>query len=199
VPKHSRDGEGPDTSGATPAAPRRAMALQLRRFSFASAGSHPLGERLPPKQRAQYFVSVVVAPLAIPFLVLTVTRYDSGLTLFDYVSLLDLCFGFVAVAIAGCVHAFAVRQEEWYVWALASIIVIAILCGIAVHIDTASEVALLINNLHTVGASESERLLLLELISRKSANPLEWIVVLALGLGMCAKYSHLILAGESDA
>jgi uncharacterized protein (DUF697 family) len=120
-----------------------------RRTPMSAAARSPIGvNQVTRTTKIRDVLVVIIVPLAIPAAVLPMANGPSSLTL------TNLAFGFVAVAIAGVARAVAAKTDEWLTYALVALTCVCLQTALAVVNDTSE-------------ASNSLR----EVVSRETAHP----------------------------
>jgi hypothetical protein len=163
-----------------------------RTTSLAKAADAPIGAM--PVTAITKLVNVlviIVGPMAVPALVLAITR-DAILP-----SLGDLAFGFVAVAFAGTARAITVKSEEWMAYSIWAGIAVVLQTAVATSVDSVKESELLRDAVaQTSVADVSERLEHLHLLAgqvlEQVPSALQWWASVLVGTILVVSTFELI-------
>ena len=161
------------------------------------AATTPVGaRRVSTATKWRDTLIVVIAPLLVPTAILAVTRYEPKARLIDCLSLSDVAFGFVAVAIAGVARAVESKAEDWLAFSIGAFVVVAFETAIAVRVDTAIEVGNLIELLTQKDKTRipmmDELFRMADAILLHQATFIHWFVAVVFGAALVAVSCRLI-------
>jgi hypothetical protein len=106
-------------------------AAQPRRTPLAKAARSPVGiHQVTTTTKIRDILIVVVIPFAIPAAVLPIVNGSSSITV------TNLAFGFIAVAVAGVARAVTSKTDAWLVYVLVAFSCVAFQTALAVGDDT---------------------------------------------------------------